>query len=248
MRNYKLVLSYLGTSFNGWQKTSSGPSIQEELEKALCRILRESPKLQAASRTDAGVHAEKQVVNFLTEKQLEPSLLLRALNGTLPKEICIQSIENTPLSFHPTLDCVKKEYRYQICTAAVQLPFYREISWHFPFPLDMEEMKKGARILLGTHDFSAFCNERTSWNRNPVCHMEEISFFSLPHQRLCISIIGDHFLYKMVRNIIGTLIYIGNGTVRAENIPTILLSKMRVHAGMTAPAHGLCLYHVHYPS
>ena len=124
MRNLTLFLSYLGTSFFGWQKTASGPTIEETLENALCRILRETPKLQAASRTDAGVHAEGQVVNFFTTNPICLSTLKRALNGTLPKEISVRAIEEKPLAFHPTLDALKKEYHYQICHAAVQLPFH----------------------------------------------------------------------------------------------------------------------------
>jgi tRNA pseudouridine38-40 synthase len=247
MRNLSLLLSYLGSSFVGWQKTSSGMSIEEALETALARILRETPKLQAASRTDAGVHAEGQLVNFLTEKQIELSLLKRALNGTLPKEISVLAIEERPLDFHPTLDCIKKEYRYLICHGGVQLPFHRYLCWHYPYPLAIEAMKKGAASLLGTHDYSAFCNERASYERSPICHLEEISFSSSSTQ-LCVCIIGDRFLYKMVRNIIGTLVYVGCGKMRAEDVPSILQSGQRVRAGITAPAHGLSLYKVYYKS
>ena len=244
-RNISLILSYLGTPFAGWQKTPFKQSVQEMLENALSRILRETPKLQAASRTDAGVHAAGQVVHFLTEHPIELPLLQRALNGTLPKEIAVLEIEEKPASFHPTLDSLKKEYRYHMCNSLVQLPFHKETSWHVPYALDLSAMRIGASTLLGKHDFSAFCNERATYDRNPICHLEEISILSLPHNRLCFSIIGDHFLYKMVRSIVGTLLYVGRGKLQKDLTP-ILQSKQRKLAGVTAPAHGLCLYRVHY--
>ncbi|HEY2811515.1 MAG TPA: tRNA pseudouridine(38-40) synthase TruA [Rhabdochlamydiaceae bacterium] len=246
MRNLVLTLSYLGTPFKGWQKTRSSPTIEEAVECALLRILRQHPKLQAASRTDAGVHAEGQIVNFLTDHPIDLPTLARALNGTLPKEVCVLSIEEHPLDFHPTLHCQAKEYRYQICNGPVQLPFHRFTSWHIPDTLHLENMQRGAELLLGTHDFSAFCNERALWDRNPVCHLQEISFAPLPSQRLRISIIGDHFLYKMVRNIVGTLVHVGWGKIAVEKLSDILESKDRTNAGVTAPAHGLSLYRVYY--
>lgn len=246
MRNIALTLSYFGAPFLGWQKTAFGLSVEACLQETLERILRHEVKLQAASRTDAGVHAQGQVVNFYTENEIDLPLLQRALNGTLPKEISVLHIEEKPLAFHPTLDSIKKEYHYQICTAAVQLPFYRHTSWHFPRPLDLSSMRLCVKELLGSHDFSAFCNERSSWDRDPVCTLYEIDISLLEPQRLLLRIIGDHFLYKMARNLVGTLAYVGSALLSAHEIPSILSSKMRAHAGITAPAHGLCLYQVHY--
>jgi tRNA pseudouridine38-40 synthase len=256
MRNIVLILSYLGTSFVGWQKSRFGNSIEEELEKALHRILRETPKLQAASRTDAGVHAQGQVVNFTTQNPIDLPLLKRALNGTLPKGISVLSLCQAEEDFHPTLDSIKKEYRYILCNSPIQLPFHRHTSWHVPSPLDLEAMRSSASSLLGSHDFSAFCNERSEWDRNPICHLESISFTPLAdipqpcgrlwYSRLLISVVGDHFLYKMARNIVGTLVYVGQGKLRQEDLPQILQSKQRALAGITAPALGLSLYRVYY--
>lgn len=246
MRNIVLILSYLGTSFVGWQKSRFGDSIEEELEKALSRILRETPKLQAASRTDAGVHARGQVVNFMTHNPIELPLLQRALNGTLPKGISVLSIREAEEDFHPTLGSIKKEYHYSLCNGPIQLPFHRHTSWHIPLPLNLEAMRESAQALLGTHDFSAFCNERSEWDRSPICQLESISFTPLAENRLLISVVGDHFLYKMVRNIVGTLVYIGQGKLKREDLPHILQSKQRTLAGITAPAQGLSLYRVFY--
>lgn len=246
MRNIALTLSYWGAPFFGWQKTAAGPSIEEALEQALERILRHQVGLQAASRTDAGVHAQGQVVNFFTDNPIELPLLQRALNGTLPKTIGVVRIAEKPEPFHPTLDAKRKEYHYQMCTGQVQLPFYRHTSWHFPRCLDLNMMQQGASALLGTHDFSSFCNERAAWDKDPICTLETIVISCIEANRFHFRIVGDHFLYKMVRNLIGTLAYVGCRLLSAQDIPAILASKQRTRAGITAPSHGLCLYQVYY--
>ena len=178
-------------------KDENGPEHRRCLkEQALKQILQHEVKLQAASRTDAGVHAEGQVVNFFMQKPQCLNRLRHSLNGLLPKEISVLSAEEMPEAFHPTLGCTKKEYWYHICSAPTQMPFFRDTSWHFPYPLDLTAMQEGAQHLLGTYDFSAFCNERQLWDRDPVCHIEKIEILSLPEQRLRLSITGDHFLYK----------------------------------------------------
>ncbi len=246
MRNIKLIIAYFGASFAGWQKTKMGISVEEALQQALQTILQHEITLQAASRTDAGVHAEGQVVNFFTEKPLALSNLQYRLNQLLPKEISVLSIEEMPDSFHPTLSSRKKEYWYHLCHSATQLPFFRDTSWHFAYALDISSMQLGAQKLLGTHDFSTFCNERSQWDRDPICHLEKIEIAPLPDQRLCLKIVGDHFLYKMARNIAGTLAYVGCGKLNAQDLHEILNSKDRTRAGMTAPAHGLVLKQVFY--
>ncbi len=244
MHNLKLIISYLGTPFVGWQKTKMGPSIEETLEKVLAQILQHEVKLQAASRTDARVHAEGQVVNFITPRTLDLKSLQHSLNGMLPKEISVLSIEEMSEDFHPTTACMKKEYWYQLCTRPTQLPFLRETSWHFPYPLDLSQMHEAAEHLRGIHDFSSFCNERALWDRDPVCHIEKIEFLAEQPLKICIT--GDHFLFRMARNIAGTLAYVGCGKLSAEQIPWILANKDRTLAGVTAPAHGLILKRVYY--
>jgi tRNA pseudouridine38-40 synthase len=246
MYNIKLIIAYLGTSFKGWQKTKMGPSVEETLEKALQQILQHKVKLQAASRTDAGVHAEGQVVNFMALKPLCLKTLPYRLNAILRNEISIISAEQMPNHFHPTLSCLKKEYLYQLCHGHLQMPFLRHISWHFHHLLNIEQMKEASRHLIGTYDFSSFCNERALWNRDPICCIEKIEILTLSQKRLRICIIGNHFLYKMVRNIAGTLAYIGCGKIPSDQIVMILAGKDRTLAGVTAPAHGLILKQVYY--
>jgi tRNA pseudouridine38-40 synthase len=239
--NIKLVIAYCGTAYAGWQKTKMGASIEETLEQTLTKILQHEVKLQAASRTDAGVHAEGQVVNFILQKPCDLERLKFSLNCLLPKDIAVLSIEGMPIHFHPTLDSVKKEYWYYICNSGIQLPFYRDISWHFPYALDSKAMCHAANQLEGSHDFSAFCNARKLWDRSPVCHLEKIEICRLENNRLKIVMVGDHFLFRMARNLVGTLAYVGCGKLKAEHIPSLLKGKERTGAGVTAPAHGLAL-------
>ncbi|MBI2742528.1 MAG: tRNA pseudouridine(38-40) synthase TruA [Chlamydiales bacterium] len=247
MKNIKIVVAYDGTRYFGWQKTKTGRSIEEELERALTQILQEEVSLQAASRTDRGVHAEGQVVNFQTHKSdLDLNLLRKGLNGILLKDIAVKTVEVEESSFHPTLDAKGKEYHYSICNTPVQLPFFRATSWHVKPELSLDLMKKAAESLIGSHDFSAFCNERSLWTRSGVCQLSEIAFIPQEHGRLKISLTGDHFLYKMVRNLVGTLVYVGVGKLTWQEISEILAKRERTSAGMTAPAHGLSLHKVFY--
>jgi tRNA pseudouridine38-40 synthase len=241
-KNIKLILTYEGTRFLGWQKTAMGPSIEEELEKILAQVLRHEVALQAASRTDAGVHAEGQVVNFFTEAEIPLERLQKSLNGLLPSDISVLKIEEAPTKFHPTLDSRGKEYNYFVCLGQAQLPFYRHFSWHFGYPVDVQKMVKGAGYLIGKRDFSALTNERQEENVREIFDIgiEEMN------DRLKIRVSGNNFLYKMVRNIVGTLLYVGCGKLDVEELPRILESKDRSRAGVTAPAHGLLLKEVFY--
>lgn len=232
---YKAIISYDGTRFYGWQKTITGPSIQEELEKAIQKVTGEKVTPEAASRTDRGVHAEGQVIQFALAKQVDPAPLLRSLNGVLPSEIRILDLGYK--QFHPTLDATGKIYKYMICEGAVQDPTRRLYSWHIPYALDRKKILTAAKDLTGQHDFTAFANEK---EKNPICTIESIDFNDAFWIR------GDRFLYKMVRNLVGTLIYVGAGKLPPDSIPSILASKDRQLAGITAPAHGLYLHQVFY--
>lgn len=247
MQNIKLIIAYDGTNYLGWQKTEMGASIEGALEKVLKQVLQEEVVLQAASRTDAGVHAEGQVVNFLScKKELDLEKLHKSLRGLLPKDIAVLEVSKAEGSFHPTLDNEGKQYQYHLCLSSTQSPFYRHFSWHFPSALNLEEMRAAAKLFLGTRDFSTFCNEQNLMLRDGICRIDKIDIEELPGQRLRISISGSRFLYKMVRNLVGTLAYIGCGKLKCEEIPAILASKKRASAGVTAPAHGLTLKEVFF--
>lgn len=240
--NIKCLLAYDGSAYFGWQKTKIGPSIEETLEKTLFQILQEPIKLQAASRTDRGVHAEGQVANFLTQKSLDLDKLQASLRSLLPKDISLISLEEKNENFHPTLDCLSKEYHYWIFNDQTQFPIYRNFSWHVPSKLNMSLVKEAAKILSGTHDFSAFSTKKYS---DPIRHIHEISL-KKEDKRLCFCIKGTTFLYKMIRILVGTLVYVGIGKLSLEKLPEILEGKKRKAAGITAPAHGLFLKKVFY--
>ena len=217
--------------YYGWQQTRSGPSIQEELNKALSKILQEEIQCEAASRTDRGVHAEGQVVQFYTDKQPSCPDLQKWLNGLLPKTIRVVEAKKVPLEFHPTLDAKSKIYHYYITNAPVQDPFLAQTTWHYPYPLDLEKMRKAAKDLIGTHDFSKFT---TDVRKNPICTLLKIDVVQLPDHRIRIELTGDRFLYKMARRLSGTLAQIGAGKIKPNEV------------GVTAPPHGLFLYKINY--
>lgn len=235
---YKLILSYDGTQYFGWQKTRSGPSIQLALEKALL-VLGKADLPEAASRTDRGVHARKQVVSFSLDREIEPKRLVRALNAHLPPDIRVLAAEKMAADFHPTLDAKGKEYHYEVCLGPVQLPRHRLYSWHYPYSISWEKMQQGADLLVGSHDFSAFTTIRP---KNPLCTLEAISFEPLEQNRLRIRLIADRFLYRMARTLAGTLLYLGSGKLPLEQ----LFPKHRSQAGVTAPPHALFLHQIFY--
>ncbi len=248
MQNVKLVIAYDGRNYMGWQKTVTGASIEAELQSQLEKILRHPIDLQAASRTDRGVHARGQVVNFLTTKHpLDLSKLKISVNQFLPREIVVISAEMAEPSFHPTIDCTGKEYCYFLCYDTVQLPEHRYYSWHTPGPLDIEKMKLATQLLTGKHDFSSFCNVKKNASYSDyerIVNLLQID--ELEGKRLCITVQGNHFLYKMVRNIVGTLVYIGRGKIELNALPSLIQSEDRTQIGMTAPAHGLFLKEVFF--
>lgn len=248
MQNIKLIVAYDGNRYLGWQKTFTGPSIEQELQKVLEQILQEKIILQAASRTDAGVHAQGQVVNFYTTKDsLNLDLLKHSLNSLLPKDIVILETHLAHETFHPTLDSIGKEYHYSVCIGPMQLPQHRFYSWHYPYALNLDHMREAASMLVGKHDFAAFCNfKKNSTYENYVREITSIAIVRISDDRLQIKVCGNSFLYKMVRNIVGTLLYVGCGKISLEDVPRILNSRDRTLAGVTAPSHGLTLFKVFY--
>lgn len=243
MKNIKLVLSYDGSAYLGWQKTEHGPSVEETLEKALHKILGNSPRLQAASRTDKGVHANNQIVNFFTGKELDFSTFQYGVNALLPDDIRILDAACMPDNFHPTTDALRKTYLYQIYYSPILSPHMRFSTWHIPYQLNIDAMQREKDKLLGKRDFVAFCNNSLSKPENTVRNLFTIDIKQVD-DLLCFEICGDHFLYKMVRNIVGTLVDVGRGKI--EQIDSVLEGKDRTKAGITAPAQGLFLQDIEY--
>lgn len=247
MKNVKLIVAYDGSCYLGWQEIISGSSIEATLRKALEKFLQHPVYLQAASRTDAGVHANGQVVNFFTSKTFDFHTFIVSLNALLPKDIVVRDVEVMPQQFHPTLSCLSKEYHYFVCFGILQFPQHRLHSWHYYYDLNLDKMREATHFLIGQHDFSAFCNLKKSQKyKDYQRNVESIKIDLVSHNRLCIQVKGENFLYKMVRNIVGTLVYVGHQKISPHQVRAILESKDRTIAGVTAPAHGLFLHQVNY--
>ena len=251
MRNIALTVAYDGTRYYGWQKTHDGPSIEQELENALTPIIGHTPLLQAASRTDRGVHADGQIVTFMTKKKSSCAQFQHSLNALLPEDIRVMNIEEKELSFHPTLEALSKTYHYKIALGKTIHPTMRLYCWHYPFDLNISLMQEAASYLIGTHNFAAFRNQRKDLiPEDTVRHIINISIDLEPTHTdlkiLHIKITGDKFLYKMARNLVGTLVYVGSGKLSLQEVRALFLHPDRTKAGITAPAHGLFLYAVYY--
>lgn len=251
-RNIKLTLAYDGSAYFGWQKTRMGPSIEGELEKALKKVLNTEANnivLQAASRTDRGVHAQGQVINFFIEQKIDLNQLYQQLNIVLPIDIRVHFISEVPISFHPSLDVIEKTYTYAISTTDFQNPFLCSYAWHVFHPINLPLMQEAASCLEGTHDFKGFTNKKCKdVYKDSIRTVHRIKFLEHSKEYLKIQITGNHFMYKMVRNLVGTLVFIGCKKLPIHVIYDILNNKKRAFAGMTAPAHGLTLMNINYDS
>jgi len=243
--NVKLIVAYDGGAYLGWQRTPTGPSVQHTIEDALSLILREPIHVNGASRSDRGVHAKGQALNFYTHFPFTSKTLWN-LNKVLPKDITAHSFELMPLDFHSTLSVSSKIYLYHLTNALYQLPQNRFTEWHYPYPLDLALMQKACSLLIGTHDFEALTNQKN--NETYDSHIRTIKNFEFlkNDDQFIFTIEGDNFLYKMVRNLVGLIVYVGCGKLSLNDIPLILESKDRKKAGITAPAHGLFLDKVIY--
>ncbi len=244
MKKYKLLLAYDGTDFGGWQIQPNTPSIQEHLQKALGTILREDVHVAGSGRTDAGVHAHGQVAHFQTTQSFIPSRLHYSLNGLLPKTIRVLEIEEVSLDFHARFSAKKKIYHYNLSTGPTKSPFNRLYRTHISHKLHSEAMELGAKYFIGTHDFTSFANQGGT-QTDPIKTIYSLNVISAPDQ-IRLEFVGSGFLYKMVRNIVGTLLDVAYLKLRPEDIPTILEKKDRKHASGAAPPEGLFLMQVIY--
>ena len=246
MRNIKLTISYDGTRYAGWQIQKNAKTIQEEIEKALRKILKEKVRLIGAGRTDSGVHAKAQVANFKTEKNFPVKKLLSALNANLPRDISAISAKKVPAKFHSQYNAKSKRYRYTILNSEIDDPFLKPYYCKVQHKLDITLMKKEAKILLGAHDFKSFqAKSNLSRIKDTRRLIKKISI-KRHRQYMYMDIEANGFLHNMVRNIAGTLIEIGRGYLKQGSMEKILESCNRQNAGPTAPAKGLALVKVNY--
>ena len=244
MRNIKLVIEYDGKSFNGWQKQPNKLNIQGEIEKAIEEITGEKIDLIASGRTDAGVHSLGQVANFKTNSTIDVEKIPYAINSKLKKSIVIKSAEEVPERFHSRYSVHSKTYRYTINNSKFGTALYRDMEYHFPIELDEKKMQKAAKFFEGEHDFKAFKASGTSSKSNVRTIYK--ATVERKDDRVIIELTGNGFLYNMVRIIAGTLIDVGIGKIKPEEVKEIIEKKERKNAGKTLPARGLCLLEVDY--
>ena len=246
MINYKLVLAYDGSKYNGFQRQSKHPekTIQGKIEAVLSRLFEEEIQIIGSGRTDAGVHSLGQTCNFFSERSISTEVILDYLATYLPKDIAVVQISLASPRFHSRYNVVKKCYIYTIDNGKFANPFSLKYAYHVPQTLDIEAMKKASQYLIGKHDFKSFTSLKSK-TKSTVRNLMRIDF----HQegsKLTLTFEGDGFLQHMVRILTGTLIEVGLGEKSPESIPNILASHERSQAGATAPAHGLCMQKVYY--
>ena len=247
MRNFKLTLEYDGTHFSGWQTQAVGlRTIQNHLEEKLERIFKKKVHCQASGRTDQGVHALAQVVHFKAETGIKASLIQKALNSFLDRDLSVVKCQEVPLDFHAQKNVISKTYRYTILNRAYPSALWRDRAFFYPHPLNLSAMRKAAGHLKGTHDFRSFQSAaQRSRIKNTVRTIKALSI-TKEDDLIHISITSDGFLYKMVRNITGALIAVGSGRMDHGSILKLLISRERILAPRTAPSYGLCLMSVRY--
>ncbi|NLM59369.1 MAG: tRNA pseudouridine(38-40) synthase TruA [Clostridium sp.] len=244
MKNIKLIIEYDGTNYHGWQTQENARTVQDVIEKALEDLTGEKIALIGSSRTDFGVHALGQVANFITNSTIPGDRFCYALNRILPEDIVIRESCEVSLDFHARFQAKGKKYRYIIYNSRFPSAMLRKRAYHVSYNLDAEGMKKAASYFTGTHDFFTFMATGSSVKTT----VRTITGVSLEKKDniLEFEICGNGFLYNMVRIIAGTLVEVGMGRIKADDIPDIIKSKDRKKAGRTAPAHGLYLVEVYY--
>lgn len=244
MRNIKLTIEYDGTQFGGWQKQPNKLNIQGEIEKAIQTVTGKEVELIGSGRTDAGVHAFAQVANFKIDTDFPLEKMAIAFNSQLKKSIRIKKVEEVDEEFHSRYHCHKKTYGYIIENSEQGTAIYRNMTYHVPQLLDVEAMQKAANYLVGEHDFSSFKSSGTS-SKSSVRTIYSAQVLK-EQERVVIQLTGNGFLYNMVRIISGTLVEIGKGEKKPEEMKTILEAKDRSLAGKTLPPQGLFLMNVEY--
>lgn len=249
-RMLRLELEFDGTAFSGWQRQSDRRTVQGEVEAALARILGGPHPIVGAGRTDAGAHARRMVVSCPTRHAMPAPQLARALDAVLPEDIGVRAVLDAPPGFHARRDALWKWYRYRILRSAGRRPLERRTTWHLRARLDFGALEAGARVLEGCHDFAAFSNAGSP-RRTTVRTLQAVRWSRPTEELLVLDVVGNGFLYKMVRNIVGTLVGVARGPEagRAEAVVrAVLEGGVRTEAGAAAPAAGLTLMQVGFQS
>ncbi len=245
MKRVMLVVAYDGTNYCGWQIQPNGVTIEEKLNRELSALLKEDIKVVGASRTDSGVHAMGNVAVFDTNAKMPAEKIAYALNARLPEDIKVQKSVEVEADFHPRYTDSIKTYEYRILNRNFNIPMFRQYTYFYHYPLDIDKMREAARYLIGKHDFKSFCTPNPQVT-DTVREIYELGILK-NEDVITIRVKGHGFLYNMVRIIAGTLIQVGGGKISPDEIPDILAGHDRQLSGPTAPAHGLTLMEISYP-
>jgi tRNA pseudouridine38-40 synthase len=254
--NLAALVEYDGTRFKGFQRQArdKGPTVQGELEAAAARLAGEPIALEAAGRTDSGVHATGQVISFPTVARHDPATWRRALNALLPPDIAVRAVCAVGDEFHARKSALARRYRYRLFCDPVRAPLRERYAWRVPWRLDVAAMRAAAQALLGEHDFGAFGSSprddrATGYRGHTVRTMIEATCFESPHaDEVECRFAADAFLTGMVRRLVGTLVLVGEGRLGAADFRAILEAREKAHPGVPAPPQGLCLIGVDYPA
>ncbi|MFZ5966759.1 MAG: tRNA pseudouridine(38-40) synthase TruA [Bacillota bacterium] len=244
MQNVKLLIEYDGTRFCGWQRQENGRTVQEEIEKALSKVMKKEIRINGSGRTDAGVHALGQVASFQGDFSIPVDRISLALNALLPEDISIHDAVAVGEDFHARYSAKGKRYIYQIYNHPYRSALYRNYAYFVPQVLDIEAMERAAAYFLGEHDFRGFMASGSSV-KDTVRTIYSLDVYQMD-KMIKLEISGNGFLYNMVRIIAGTLTEVGKGKIDAEQVPHIIHSCSRKQAGPTAPPQGLYLAEVYY--
>ncbi len=244
LRTIALRLEYDGTRFAGWQRQDGQRTVQGEIEAAIERIVGERATVHGSGRTDAGVHALGQVASFRARTRIGAAEIGRALSAMLPEDIAVLGAWEADADFHARFGAASKVYRYRVLNRRERSAIDRAFSHRVAAPLDLDAMRAAAAVLLGRHDFRAFCTEATSRNDT----VRTVSRLDLERRGdyIVVEIEADGFLYNMVRSIVGTLLLVGTAKMSVDAFRNVFLSRDRRRAGPTAPARGLFLVEVRY--
>lgn len=244
MKKIKLIIAYDGINYCGWQIQNNAITVQQKLQEACQKLFSREINCTGASRTDTGVHALGQVAVIEVDTTIPTSRIPYALNAHLPKDIVIVGAEDVPEDFHPRYGAKQKTYVYKIYNGEFPIPQYRHYAYFYGKTLDTAKMHIGAQYLMGSHDFKAFCSAGSSVKSTfrEIYHCG----VTMEDHLISISITGNGFLYNMVRIIVGTLMDIGLGKKKPEDMKAIIASLNREKAGVTAPARGLTLVNIQY--
>lgn len=265
--NIAALVSYDGTRYQGFQRQSAerGPTVQGELESAIARITGESTRIQGAGRTDSGVHATSQVVNFITSARLDEAAWLRALNAHLPDDIAIRATCFVADSFHARLSALGRRYRYRILCGTARMPLRERFAWRTPHRLDVAAMDAAAAALVGERDFGAFGS--SPWDRRGEAARHTVRRLTLARcqwlpasqtadddplasaepDEIAFDFAANGFLTGMARRLVGTLTLVGQGRLTVAEVEQLLVTRDKTRTGPSAPPHGLCLTGVTYP-